>query len=705
MALAPHASTIDMGLSVAELIRPARRIKPSDAVGEYLRTEKGPWDRDHALMMLEPLDILSSRRYQGIVYVGPSRTSKTMTLVLGAVTYIVTSSPADTMIVQMTEGTARAMSRKDLDRAIRHSPELQSRLSPRPRDNNVFDKYFKSGMALNMGWPSVTQLSSQTYKYMLLTDYDRPENRDDVDGEGMLWDVAFPRVRTYMSRGKCLAESSPGGEYLDAQWRPTTPHEGPPATGIISIYNRGTRARWYWPCLHCGEYFEAKPGLDNFNLPPFEQLEKDVLKHEPMWLAEQFARLPCPACGAVHLQIDKLAMNRRGHWIHEGESIGPDGVIEGERRETDIASYWQGGVSATYQPWKNLLLRFFQGLQTYVGNGDEKSLKATTNTDQAAPYLPRSVQKRRNSSQLMDRAEDWKKGYVPTGTKFLTAAVDVQKHRFVVHVIGWGVGLESWLIDRFTITSSRRAEGDRTAALQPASYLEDWLVLKDEVIAKRYPLVDEPHVLLPIRLTLCDSGGVDGVTSKAYDFWRSLRGSGLDRRFMLIKGDHRMGIPRAAQTWPDSKKRSDRRSGGRGDVPVWLLNVNLLKDSVAGDLGREETGPGYHHIPQWIDAAYYDEVTAETKTLKGWSRTQHSANEAFDLHVYNRAACIILKAEHPKFWISPPSWARPELLVTQEAASATDAREAAPVGPPQPDTQQKRKQPMRRRARGFMGNW
>ena len=26
--------------------------------------------------------------------------------------------------------------------------------------------------------------------------------------------------------------------------------------GILSLYNRGDRRRWYWPCPHCGEYFQ-----------------------------------------------------------------------------------------------------------------------------------------------------------------------------------------------------------------------------------------------------------------------------------------------------------------------------------------------------------------------------------------------------------------------------------------------------------------
>ncbi|MCM4841582.1 phage terminase large subunit family protein, partial [Escherichia coli] len=64
------------------------------------------------------------------------------------------------------------------------------------------------------------------------------------------------RTTTFMSSGMTLVESSPGRDVKDVKWRRTSPHEAPPTTGILSLYNRGDRRRWYWPCPHCGEYFQ-----------------------------------------------------------------------------------------------------------------------------------------------------------------------------------------------------------------------------------------------------------------------------------------------------------------------------------------------------------------------------------------------------------------------------------------------------------------
>ena len=68
--------------------------------------------------------------------------------------------------------------------------------------------------------------------------------------------------------------------------------------------------------------------------------------------------------------------------------------------------------------------------------------------------------------------------------------------------------------------------------------------------------------------------------------------------------------------------------------------------------------PGYIHLPMWLGPEYFDELTIETRTEKGWVKPSGARNEAFDLHVYNRAAVIALRAEAIN-WDDPPDWAKP----------------------------------------------
>ncbi|HAT2830949.1 TPA: phage terminase large subunit family protein, partial [Klebsiella oxytoca] len=234
---------------MAELIRAPRRMRVSDAVQEYMRVPLGagnsvPWEPDLAPYMVEPMNCLASREYDAVVFVGPARTGKTIALIDGWIVYAVVCDPSDMLVIQVSEEKAREHSKKRLDRTFRCSPHVKKRLSPRTNDNNVHDRTFKAGNYLKLGWPSVNIMSSSDYKFVALTDYDRfPEN---IDGEGDGFSLASKRTTTFMSSGKTLVESSPGRDITDVKWRPTSAHEAPPTTGIMSLYNRGDRRRLYW---------------------------------------------------------------------------------------------------------------------------------------------------------------------------------------------------------------------------------------------------------------------------------------------------------------------------------------------------------------------------------------------------------------------------------------------------------------------------
>jgi phage terminase large subunit GpA-like protein len=656
------------------------RGRPSTVAGQYLRNQRGALDMTQAPMMVEPLDQLGGREYQGIVLVGPQRSSKTFGLILGGITYISLADPGDVLVTTITQDKAREFSHSELEPAIRHSPELQSVLSPRAQDDSTFDKWFRSGMVIKIGWPAISQLSSSTYRYVFLTDYDRPLNRDNVDGEGPLWDVAFRRVTTFMSRGKCLAESSPGEDYVDPTWSPSSPHEAPPARGILSLYNNGTRARWYWPCAACNAYFEAKPGFEIFAMPEFDALKETVLTADIEALVEEYARVVCPHCGFIHDQHFKADMNAAGMWIHEGQSV-EKGERVGEPRRTNIWSGWLGGCAASFQRWDSIVRNYLQGVLTYVRTSDESSMRLSTTSDSAAPYLPQAVRKHRAPGELVKRAESWPREAVPKGVRFLTAAADVQSSRFVVQVHGWGPGFQQWLIDRYDISGSKRMESfDRHASVSPGAYLEDWSLLLDAV-AKTYPVVDLDDFRMPIHFMLVDSGGAEGVTDNAYKFWRNIvMPRGMRYRIQLVKGDGRPSAPRITQTYPDTRARNDRRADARGDVPVWLVNTNIMKDAVAGDLAREVVGSGYLHLPKWLAEdrpETFRELVAEVRTPKGWLNPSGKPNEALDLAVYNRAAAVALGTERMD-WDNPPEWAMdPARRVSQETKPIDVANLAA----------------------------
>ncbi|EHP1897539.1 phage terminase large subunit family protein [Escherichia coli] len=667
------------------ILRAPRRMRVADAVAQYMRVPMGagnsvPWDPLVAPYVIEPMNCLASREYDAVIFVGPARTGKTIGLIDGWVIYNVICDPADMLIIQMTEEKAREHSKKRLARTFRVSPEVVSRLSPNKNDNNVYDRTFLAGNYLKIGWPSVNIMSSSDYKCVALTDYDRfPE---DIDGEGDAFSLASKRTTTFMSSGMTLVESSPGRDVKDVKWRRTSPHEAPPTTGILSLYNRGDRRRWYWPCPHCGEYFQPCGDV----VAGFRDIADPVL-------ASEAAYIQCPSCSGRILPEQKRELNGRGVWLRDGESINADGSRYGDPRRSRIASFWMEGPAVAYQTLSQLVYKLLTAEQEYETTGSEETLKTVINTDWGLPYLPRASMEQRKSELLEQRAEPVPSRSVPDGVNFLVATVDVQagRHRrFVVQVTGYGSRGERWIIDRYNITQSLRGDSDgESQRIDPASYPEDWDVLLTDVFHKSWPLASDPSQQMRLMAMAVDSGGEDGVTDNAYKFWRRCRRDGLGKRIYLFKGDSIRRAKLITRTFPDNTGRTGRRAQAAGDVPLWLLQTDALKDRVNNALWRDSLGPGYVHFPDWLGSWFYDELTYEERSSDGkWSKPGRGANEAFDLMVYAEALVILHGYEKIR-WPDAPEWASRETWLECVPDSTEPSPSPEPV--PTPVKKQKRK--------------
>ncbi|TIK53534.1 phage terminase large subunit family protein, partial [Escherichia coli] len=482
------SSARNLGRDISAGFSPPRRMPISEAVKKFMRVPKGagnsvPWDPELTPYIIEPMNCLASREYDAVIFVGPARTGKTIGLIDGWIVYTIVCDPSDMLVVQMTEDKAREHSKKRLDRTFRSSAAVKKRMSPRRNDNNVHDKTFRDGSFLKIGWPSVNIMSSSDYRFVALTDYDRfPEN---IDSEGDGFSLASKRTTTFMSAGMTLVESSPGRDICDSKWRRKSPHEAPPTTGILSLYNRGDRRRWYWSCPHCGEYFQ--PAMDAMT---GYRNEPDPFK------ASEAAYLLCPHCSGIITAEKKRELNSAGVWLREGQVIDRNGNVSGEPRRSRIASFWMEGPAAAYQTWAQLVYKLLTAEQEYEATGSEETLRAVINTDWGLPYLPRASMEQRKSELLEQRAEPVPSRSVPDGINFLVATVDVQagRHRrFVVQVTGYGSRGERWIIDRYNITQSLRSDCDgESQRIDPASYPEDWDVLLTDVFHKSWPLASDP---------------------------------------------------------------------------------------------------------------------------------------------------------------------------------------------------------------------
>ena len=666
-------------LDAAEAVRPAQRMSVSEAAEAYRHLNNpgsyvGPWLNSVTPYLVEPMDTLQSQKFTGMCFAGPAQTGKT-DMVINWVGYSAKCDPADMMIVQTSQTTSRDFSIRRVDRLHRHSPEIGAMLAAGTQSDNTFDKQYRTGMMLSMSWPAINELSGKPIPRLWLTDYDRMP--DNIDGEGSAFSLARKRATTFRSHGMCAVESSPGYAVDNPKWIKTTKHEAPPTKGILAIYNQGDRRLWYWQCVDCRNWFE----------PDFELLEYPDTE-DAMRAAEE-AHLCCPHCDAVYHhdpkdgRPGKHELNRNGRWVPDNCEIDQDGVIHGSPIRSSIASFWLKGVAAAFSDWKTLVFNYITAQREYESNGSEEALKTTVNTDQGKPYTPKSMTNDRVPEVIKARAKALPIRHVPAGVRFLIASIDVQKNRFVVQVHGIHANKDISVVDRFEIRKSRRvdAEGERFW-VNPGAHPEDWKLIVPEVMDKTYPLIDGSGRSMGIRFTISDSGGKDGTTANAYDFYRWLKWGdrtvedyeeddegkhddedeygwrpGLAGRFLLLKGASSKTAPRAVISYPDSQ-RKDRHAGARGEIPVLMINTNLIKDSLNHMLDREEPGNGVL-FPDWLDDNFFIELTVEVRDpQKGWLNPKNYRNESWDLLAYCLAAQLtpMIKMEHIN-WQDPPSWA------------------------------------------------
>lgn len=675
--------------------RPPERLTVSEAAEKYRRLNNpgayvGPYLNDTVPYLKEVMDTFTSLDYVATIFAGPAQTGKTE-LFLNWLAYSAKCDPADMMLVQTSQTTARDFSMRRVDRMHRHSPQIGEMLGDGKSSDNTYDKHYRSGMMLSLAWPTINELSGKPIPRQFLTDFDRMD--DDIDGEGNPFDLTAKRGTTFGRNRMTVAESSPGYTITDLRWTRKTSHEAPPTKGILALYNRGDRRRWYWDCVTCHNKFE--PDFSLLKWPDSDDL---------MESAEQ-AVMECPHCQQEynHNPSDgmpgKHEMNRHGRWVKDGMLWTREGEFVGNPYRSNIASFWLKGTAAAFAGWETLVFNWLSANRDYENSQSEEALKTTVNTDQGDAYVPKSMANDRVPESIKQQAKPLGFRVVPSAVRFLIATVDVQKNRFVVQVHGIALNGDVYVIDRYEIKKSKRSDdvAGGMSWVNPGAYPEDWKLLAEEVINCTYPLSDGSGRKMAVKLTLCDSGGKAGVTANAYDFVRWLRWGdndpedgherpsqearaneegtyewkpGMAGRFLLVKGASTRNGPRVKLDYPDSQ-RSDRHAGARGEIPVLFLNTNSLKDMVDNRLDRHVPG-GRFVFPDWLDDNFYIELTVEVKDpVKGWVNPKRYRNESWDLLSYCMAATLTaginieyMDKENPPLWAE--EWDQNDLVFDPE---------------------------------------
>ena len=276
---------------VVQQLRPPERLTVSQTAEKYRKLNNpgsyvGPWRNAAVPYMVEPMDELGARLFTSVIFVGPAQTGKTDALILNWLGHNIRSDAMDMCIYSPTTTMAKDFSIRRVDRFHRHSPDFGKYLLVGD-DDNIYDKQYTNGILLTLGWPTISQTAGRPMGRVAITDYDRMP--DDIGGEGSMFDLASKRTTTFGSFAMTLAESSPSRPLEKPRWVRVSAHEAPPCKGILALYNRGDRRRWYWPCPACEHYFVGA----------WEQLSYEQ-RDTPLATAET-VKLVCPHCDfAIH---------------------------------------------------------------------------------------------------------------------------------------------------------------------------------------------------------------------------------------------------------------------------------------------------------------------------------------------------------------------------------------------------------------------
>lgn len=621
-------------LSLKVILEPPERLTVSQWAEKYRYVNNrgsyvGYWKNSTTPYMVEPMDTLGSPVHDAVIMVAPAQCGKTDALIVNWIGYTIGGDPMDMLVVNPTSNMSRDFSKRRVDKLLRDTKEVGKLLNNDRHSDNIGDKHFQNGVFLSLAHPSVSELAGRPVPRVALTDYDRMD--DDIGGDGSPFDLAAKRTTTFGSYRMALAESSPSRPIEDPHWIAVAgSHEAPPTKGIFALYNRGDRRRWYWACLHCTKRFEGTFDMLRWNRNTTNMIE-----------VADSTYLECPHCKGRIEQSQRHDMQQTGVWVKDGQYFDKDGKLVGQSRHTRTASFWLRGVAAAFVSWGQLVTMFLAAENEYDTTGSEDALTKFFNTDLAEPYVPKVMTTQRLPEHLRDRAIDIGERVVPVGVRCLIANIDVQKNRFVVqvHGISMGAPFDITVIDRFDIKKSKRTDEDGDFYMvRPATFLEDWDLIESEVLDRVYPLADGSGRTMGIVMTTCDSGGYsrdkgESTTSMAYDFYRTLKKRGKAARFHLVKGIASPNAPRTNITYPDAVKK-DALSAARGDVPVLMLNSNLLKDTLHNRLDMTEPSKGLITFPDWLGIQFYQELCAEIRKPNGWQKIAHQNNEAWDLMYY-----------------------------------------------------------------------
>lgn len=544
--------------------------------GKY-RTERTPYAR-------EPMRCLSpAHPCKRVITMVASQLMKTQ-IALNWIGALIHMSPSNILTLLPSLALAKRVSSR-IGKTIAVTPELHQRVaSNRSRDarNTMDTKEFEGGTLYATTAGSASNLAELAARFVYGDEIDRWDV--DVDEEGDPIELAETRGSTFGRNAKFYFSSSPTIKG---------------ASRIDDLFQQSDQRHFYVPCPTCGH---------------MQVLEWERLLYSPDFTTVHY-QCAGPDCDVLIEEHHKGDMLSRGQWRAHAKGDG------------ETVGFHLNGL---YSPlgwvsWADLAKQFEKAKRAQ-DRGDLEPMQVFYNTRLAKVWDSAVEQTKHEVLQARALQENYVLGTLTVGILVLTAAVDVQANRLELMVLGWGAGMERWVVDHQVIPGDPADE--RT-----------WAVLDERLkIRYRHP----SGVSLAILATGIDSGGHH--THEVYQFTRVRRW----RNVFALKGASKPGRPVIAQR-PSQVDVTWKGQTERNGAELWMVGTDTAKDWIYNRYSFE-TGPGALHFAKDLPDEFFQQCVAERKVaryVKGykrieWVKGKADRNEALDLMVYNLAMAYFL---------------------------------------------------------------
>lgn len=534
--------------------------------------------------------------------------------------FFIDQEPAPILVVQPSVEFAEAWSKERLDPMLRDTPRLNGRVSEarsRNANNTIRMKSFPGGNIAIVGANAPSGLAGRPRRVVLLDEVDR--FGISAGDEGDPCSLAIKRTASFWNSVVVMTST------------PTIKGK----SRIEAEFEASDKRKWYCPCPDCGTYQELKWMQLKWDKKTFEGR---TIEHYP-----ETAYYECEKCGSKWDDTKRVQAVKSGEWRATAKFSGKRG-------------YHLNGIACTFPPQSGYKTRLHQMASEFLDakRGGPETLKSWTNTFLAETF--EDTGERIESTQFMERREDYTPQSLPVQVLILICAVDVQGDRIEYEIIGLGDDEETWGVEFGKII------GDPERA-------QLWKDLKQH-LEKKFQRVDGIELLIT-----CTAIDIRHKTKRVTEF---IKTCGLPRVYGVYGASH--ATKQVYLVTPHHNKY----------YHTWNYSVNttLAKDMIFARLKIVEPGPRYMHWHTGYGQDYFDGLTAEekkTRFVHGFPDTFYGKirprNEPLDLRVYFLAAVDRLK----------PNMESIRKSLTKPAEQKTYDLKTPEVKPSEPPKPQRRK--------------